>query len=432
MPPIISDVTLRNAKPQDKAYRLQVGGNCFLEVLTDGVKWWRMRYRRPQTGQQAILDLGFYRSELVEKQGTINGLANLSLNEAKSAAIEAKKLLKQGIDPQIYQEEQKAKADALHQATLRAQAYSFETIAREWHQHRRDSLQRWKSAKNAEKILHMLEVNLFPELGTLPISEVTAPLLLEVIQKVVNRGAVETAKKLNRWTTDIFRYAVLRKLVAHNEADNLKGEIPAPIRKNNPYLKSDEIGAFIREVEADTGGEIIKLAILLTLHCLTRTQETRFAQWSEFDLEAKIWHIPAERMKMKRAHTIPLTPQVLTLLERLKPFTGHQPYLFWNASIGKPFSENAMLQVLYRLGLKGKLTIHGLRATGSTVLNEAGFRADIIETALAHKEENAIRGAYNHAQYLEERRKMMCWWSDYLNGVEQGAQVIPIKTTKKV
>jgi integrase len=432
MPPIISDVVLRNAKPKDKAYRIQIGGNCFLEVLTDGVKWWRMRYRRPQTGQQAILDLGFYRSELVDRKGSVDGLTNLSLNEAKAEAIEAKKLLKRGIDPQDYREEQKARIEAERQASLRAQAHSFETITREWHTHRRDSLQRWKSSKNAEKILHMLEVNLFPDLGALHISEVTAPLLLETIQKVVNRGAVETAKKLNRWTVDIFRYAVLRKLVAHNEADNLRGEIPAPLRKNNPYLKSEEIGNFIRQVEADTGGEIIKLAILLTLHCLTRTQETRFAQWSEFDLEAKVWNLPAERMKMGRAHTIPLTPQVLTLLERLRPFTGDKHYLFWNAGIGKPFSENAMLQVLYRLGLKGKLTIHGLRATGSTVLNEAGFRSDIIETALAHKEENAIRAAYNHAQYVEERRKMMNWWSDYLNGVEQGAQVIPIKTTKKV
>jgi len=175
------------------------------------------------------------------------------------------------------------------------------------------------------------------------------------------------------------------------------------------------------------GGEIIKLAILLTLHCLTRTQETRFAQWSEFDLEAKLWRLTAERMKMKKPHAIPLTPQVIALLERLRPFTGHQPYLFWNSSIGKPFSENAMLQVLYRLGLKGKLTIHGLRGTGSTALNEAGFRADVIETALAHIEKNAVRAAYNHADYLEERRKMMHWWSDYLDGVEQGAQIIPIR-----
>jgi integrase len=385
-----------------------------------------MRYRRPQTGQQAILDLGFYRSELVERKGSVNGLTNLSLNEAKAEATEAKKLLKQGIDPQDYREEQKARIEAERQAALRAQANSFEAVTREWHIHRRDSLNRWKSAKNAEKILHMLEVNLFPDLGALPISAVTAPLLLETIQKVVNRGAVETAKKLNRWTVDIFSYAVLRHLVAHNEALNLKGEIPAPLRKNNPYLNSEEIGGFIRQVEADTGGEIVKIAILLTLHCLTRTQETRFAQWSEFDLEAKVWNLPAERMKMGRAHTIPLTPQVLTLLERLRPFTGDKHYLFWNAGIGKPFSENAMLQVLYRLGLKGELTIHGLRATGSTVLNESGFRSDIIEAALAHKEENAIRAAYNHAQYLEERRHMMQWWSDYLDGVEQGAQIIPI------
>lgn len=377
-----------------------------------------MRYLKAATKKPAIYTFGDY--------------PDIPLKAINELAKTVKSLVKQGIDPTAYREQQKLTTEVQRQATLRAQAHSFETITREWHTHRHDSLQRWKSAKNAEKILHMLEVNLFPDLGALHISAVTTPLLLETIQKVVNRGAVETAKKLNRWTVDIFRYAVLRKLVAHNEADNLRGEIPAPLRKNNPYLKSEEIGSFIRQVEADTGGEITKLAILLTLHCLTRTQETRFAQWSEFDLEAKVWSIPAERMKMGRAHTIPLTAQVLTLLERLRPFTGSKPYLFWNSSIGKPFSENAMLQVLYRLELKGKLTIHGLRATGSTVLNEAGFRSDIIETALAHKDDNAIRAAYNHAHYLEERRHMMHWWSDYLNGVEQGAQVIPIKVTKKV
>lgn len=410
-----SDVKLKSAKPQEKPYRIPVGENVYLDVLPNGRKVWRMRYLKPPEKKPAIYTFGDY--------------PDIPLKEINGLAKTVKELVKQGKDPTTYREQQKVKIEVERQATLRAQAHSFETIVRDWHQHRRDSLQRWKSAKNAEKILHMLEVNLFPELGALHISEVTAPLLLEVIQKVVNRGAVETAKKLNRWTTDIFRYAVLRKLVAHNEADNLKGEIPAPLRKNNPYLKSDEIGAFIRQVEADTGGEIIKLAILLTLHCLTRTQETRFAQWSEFDLEAKVWHLPAERMKMKRPHTIPLTHQAIEILERLKPFTGHQPYLFWNASIGKPFSENAMLQVLYRLGLKGKLTIHGLRATGSTVLNDARFDKDIIETALAHKEENASRWAYNHAVYLETRRRMMNWWSDYLDGVEQGAQVIPIYRT---
>lgn len=409
----VSDVKLKSAKPEAKPYRIPVGENVYLDVLPNGRKVWRMRYLKPPAKKPAIYTFGDY--------------PDIPLKEINGLAKTVKEQVKQGRDPTAYREQQKLKAEAEHQATLRAQAHSFETIAREWHQHRRESLKRWKSDKNAEKILHMLEVNLFADLGALPISEVTAPLLLETIQKVVNRGAIETAKKLNRWTVDIFRYAVLRKLVAHNEADNLKGELPTSTSKHNPYLKSDEIGAFIRQVEADTGGEIIRLAILLTLHCLTRTQETRFAQWSEFDLEAKVWHIPAERMKMKRAHTIPLTPQVLALLERLKPFTGHQSYLFWNASIGKPFSENAMLQVLYRLGYKGKLTIHGLRGTGSTALNEAGFRADIIETALAHIEKNAVRAAYNHADYLEERRKMMHWWSDYLEGVEQGAQIIPIR-----
>jgi len=414
----VSDVKLKSAKPEAKPYRIPVGENVYLDVLPNGRKVWRMRYLKPPEKKPAIYTFGDY--------------PDIPLKEINGLAKAVKELVKQGKDPTAYREQQKTKSEAEHQATLRAQAHSFETIIRDWHQHRRDVKGRWKSEKNAEEVLHTLAVNLFPDLGALHITEVTAPLLLETIQKVVKRGALETAHKLNRWLVDVFRYAALRKLVAHNEADNLKGELPTPISKNNPYLKSDEIGAFIRQVEADTSGEITKIAILLTLHCLTRTQETRFAQWSEFDLEAKLWRLTAERMKMKKPHAIPLTPQVIALLERLRPFTGHQPYLFWNSSIGKPFSENAMLQVLYRLGLKGKLTIHGLRATGSTVLNNARFDKDIIEEALAHQEANATRGAYNHADYLEERRKMMHWWSGFLDGEEQGAQVIPIHLNRSL
>lgn len=408
----VSDVKLKSAKAAEKPYRIPVGENVYLDVLPTGRKVWRLRYLKPKDKKPAIYTFGDY--------------PDIPLKAINDLAKDVKRIIKQGIDPTAYREAQRVQTEVDHQAQLRAQASSFESVARAWHANRRDVLKKW-SASNAERVINSLEKDVFPTLGALHMSEVTAPLLLEVIQKVIDRGALETAKKLNQRINSIFRYAVLRKLVAHNEADNLRDEIPTPERRHNPYLKSEQLGAFIRDVEADGCGELLKVAILLTLHCLTRTQETRFAQWSEFDLDANVWHIPAERMKMKRSHSIPLTPQVIALLERVKPFTSHKPYLFWNASIGKPFSENAMLQVLYRLGLKGKLTIHGLRATGSTVLNEAGFRADVIECALAHKEENAIRGAYNHAQYLEERRGMMAWWSDYLSALEAGAQVIPIK-----
>ncbi len=305
-------------------------------------------------------------------------------------------------------------------------ADSFESVARAWHKHRNETLKKWK-ASHADKIMVMLEADVFPAIGGLNIAEVTAPRLLDVVQVIIDRGALETAKKVNRYLNSIFRYAATRKLVAHNEADNLRDEIPTAKTKHNPHLTADELPAFIRAVNSDTSaGEVVKIAILLTLHTLTRTNEIRFAKWAEFDMQARLWTIPGERMKMKQTHAVPLSDQAMHLLERLKPFTGQYEYLFVTRGFGKPMSENAMLYAIKRLGYQGRLTIHGLRGTGSTILNEAGFRGEVIEMALAHKEKNAIRGAYNHAQYLTERHEMLQWYSDHLDALTAGVQIIPI------
>ena len=223
------------------------------------------------------------------------------------------------------------------------------------------------------------------------------------------------------------RYAVTRRLVRHNEADNLRDEIPTADRKHNPHLTAEQIPAFLRAIQSDeTAGDVVKIAILFTMRTLARTNETRFARWDEFDMEARTWTVPASRMKMKRTHVVPLPDQVIALLEKLQPLTGNREYLFFTRSSGKPISENAMLYLLYRIGYRGKLTVHGLRGTASTILNGAGFRGEWVETALAHKEKDAIRAAYNHAVYLEERREMLQWYSDHLDALAAGAQIIPI------
>lgn len=281
-------------------------------------------------------------------------------------------------------------------------------------------MQKWKPT-HAEKILVSLEADVFPHIGGVHIAEVDAPMLLDVLQKVIDRGAIETARKLNQRIRSILSYAAVRKMVRHNEADNLTGDLPTAERKHNPHLEAKQIPGFIRTIEADEGvGEVLKVAILFSLHTLARTNETRFARWEEFDLEARIWNIPADRMKMGKAHTVPLSNQVMELLERLRPFTGSGAYLFTARSTGRPISVNGMLQVLYRNGLKGTLTIHGLRGTGSTILNEVGFRRDAVEVALSHRDKNAIRAAYNHTDYLDERRIMMQWWSDFIDGAKTG------------
>ena len=326
-----------------------------------------------------------------------------------------------------HRESESLRREQERQRLLREQTNSFEVVARDWHRNRREVMAKWTEL-HADRIMRTLENDVFPVLGAVPIVEVSAPMVLDVINAVVSRGSVETAKKINQWVNAIFRYAVTRKLVPHNEAANIRDELPTAARRHNPHLTAAEIPAFIRAVEeSDQTGEVVRIAILFTLHTLARTGETRFAKWAEFDFDAALWSIPAERMKMKQPHVVPLSDQVLALLKALRPFTGHYDYLFVTRGFNRPVSENGMLYALYRLGYRGRLTIHGLRGTGSTVLNEAGFRAEVIETALAHKDRNAIRAAYNHADYLEERRAMLQWWSDYLTSTGQGADVVPIR-----
>ena len=408
----VPDTKLRNAKPQDKNYRIQIGGNTYLEVLTTGKKVWRMRYYHPTNKKPAIYTLGEY--------------PDLSQPRARNEAEAAKKLVKQGLDPTAYRKQERERLERERQTELRAQANSFESIARAWHKHRNETLQKWKPS-HAEKIMNLLEANVFPAIGGVHVEEITAPMLLDAVQAIIDRGAIETAKKVNRYLNAVLRYAVVRKLIKHNEADNLRDEIPTVTSRHNPHLNADELPVFIRAVETDTSmGEVVKVGILFTLLTLARTNETRFARWTEFDMGARLWTIPAERMKMRKAHIVPLSNQVVALLERLHQFTGRYDYLFVTCSNNRPMSENAMLYALYRLGYRGKLTIHGLRGTGSTLLNETGFRGEVIEMALAHREKNAIRGAYNHAQYLEERRQMLQWYADHLDALKVGAQVIPI------
>ena len=409
----VPDLKLRNAKPQEKDYRIQIGGNTYLDILTTGLKVWRMRYLRPPEKKPAILTLGYY--------------PEMGQPEVKQKAYDAKKLVKQGIDPFKYYQAQLEKIEAERQAQARKDSYSFERVAREWHKHRSETLKRWKPT-HSERIIKSLEVNIFPKIGAILVSDLTAPDILEAVQTVIDRGAIETAKKLNRRINSILSYAVTRRLVRYNEAANLREEIPSAVSKNNPYLVADELPDFMRVLcSGEHMGAVVRLAILFVMHTLVRTSEARFAKWSEFDFESRLWLIPADRMKMKVAHVVPLSNQVIEILQELKLYTGKYDYLFVTRGFNQPMSENAMIYALYRIGYAGRLTIHGLRATGSTLLNEVGFRPDVIEVALAHKDKNQVRVRYNHAQYLEERRKMLQWYSDYLDTLKDSEAVVPIK-----
>jgi integrase len=388
----LSDTAIRNAKPTAKPYKLSDEKGLFLLVKPSGGKWWRYKYRF--AGKEKLLALGTY--------------PNTSLADARKRHEKARKLLAEGIDPG--QEKQKAKRQliAKHQNT-------FETIAREWHKSR---IHKW-TTRHAEKLLRSLELHIFPSaVGTRPITEIRSSELLEVLQKVQEGGAVEPAHRLLQCCGQIFTYAIVTERAEQNPAANLRGALE-PIRRNNyAYLKADQLPEFLAKLEASDSELQTKLALKFLMLTFPRTGELRQAPWKEMNLEKAEWRIPPERMKMRDPHIVPLSRQAVNVLEELKELTGSFHFVFPNQH--KPrgcMSENTILFALYRMGYHSRATGHGFRSTASTILNEHGFHPDVIERQLAHCERNAVRAAYNHAQYLPERRKMMQWWADYLDAV---------------
>ena len=404
----VSDTTLRNAKPKAKRYRMSVGENVYLEIMPTGLKVFRTRYLKHEDGKPAIYTIGRY--------------PGIAQKEAREQAAIVKKLVSEGINPLDHKKKEQAAAKT--KRTIDGK--TFEAVARQWHTERFKA-GKWKDA-HAAKILTSFENDVFPAIGHLPIIDIDAPLLLEMMEPVVKRGAIETSKKLNQRIGAVFRFAIVRNIIKSNPADYIRDELPNVEVNHNPHLTPEQIPNFLDAIERSLARESTKIAILLTMHTLTRTSETRFAQWSEFDLDNQVWHIPGERMKTGKPHSIPLSSQVMKLLERLKEVTKTKGYLFTTTNPRKPMSENAMLNILYKAGYKGIITIHGLRGTASTILNEHKFRDDVVESALAHIDPNKIRAAYNHAQYFEERAVMMQHYSDYLDSLRIGANVISINS----
>lgn len=390
----LTNVVVTNAKPKDKPYKLTDGDGMYLYVQTNGKKYWRMQYRF--MGKQKMLAFGVY--------------PTISLKEAREKRDAARKQLAQGVDPSEAKKEQKI------QVTLNAEN-SFEVIAREWHENRKVL---W-TARYADHMLKRMEADIFPKLGKKPITDISAPELLMVLREIEKRGAIELAQRALQTCGQVFMYAIASCRAERNPAADLKGALKTPVKNNYSYLNAEELPDFLKAMEAYHGSLQVKLALKFLIITLSRTIEVRGALWSEIDFDKKEWRIPAERMKMRKPHIVPLSTQALDVIEQLKPLTGHYNHIFPNHSKPiKPMSENAILYAIYRMGYRGKATGHGFRHTGSTVLNEKGFRSDIIEVSLAHSDKDKIRGTYNHATYIEERRTMLQWWGDYLERAAAG------------
>jgi integrase len=391
-----------NATSNGKSIRkLHDGAGLYLWVYEDGRKYWRLRYWT--AGKEKSLSLGVY--------------PEIGLKEARVRRNDNRTLMGESIDPSV-----ERKARKLRQRL--AAENSFESVAREWYA---KQLHTWVP-KHADDVLRRFEINAFPFIGARPIAEIEAPELLEMSRKIEKRGAHDLAHRLMQACGQVFRYGIATGVCKRDVAADLRGALTPHVKKHQAAVRPEEVPALLRAIDtyAEQGDKQTMYALQLLALTFVRTNELIGAEWSEFDNGAALWIVPAARMKMGAEHIVPLSAQALAILAELKALAGNSRFVFPGRNRDKPISNNTMLFALYRLGYKGRMTGHGFRAVASTMLNEQGYRPDVIERQLAHCERDEVRGAYNRAEYLTERVKMMQAWSDYLDKIKAGAEVIPL------
>lgn len=401
----LSDITIRKAQPTDKQYKLTDAEGLYLLVTPKGGKYWRYDYRFD--GKRKTLAIGIY--------------PDVPLKLARERKLEARKLVADGIDPN---EMKKANKRSRQEAC----ANSFEIVAREW-------LVKYSTnwtEDHKERITRRLEKDVFPYIGSKPVELINAPELLTVVRRVENRGALDTAHRVLQNCGQVFRYAVATLRGSQDPSSALKGALPPVKQKHHASITdTKDIGGLLRAINDYEGHFITKCALRFLPYCFVRPKELRHAEWAEFDLEGSEWRIPAHKMKMRELHIVPLSNQAVEILKELQPLTGFGKYVFPSArSSQRPMSENTVNAALRRMGFtKDEMTGHGFRSMASTLLNEQGWNKDAIERQLAHSERDNVRAAYNYAEYLPERRKMMQTWADYLDALKNGASATNIRAT---
>jgi integrase len=401
----LNEMKIRNAKQQEKFYKMTDSDGLYLHVTEKGGKLWRFRYRF--SGKEKLLALGAYPA--------------LSLLDARQKRDEARRQLAHGIDPSAFRKAQKqSKTESTE---------TFEIIAREWHGRFKSN---W-SIGHAIKIMTRLEGDVFPYLGIRPIKEIKAPELLTVLRRVEGRGTFELAHRIRTICGQVFRYAVATGRAERDPAADLRGAL-SPVHTINraAITEPTKAGELLRAIEGYQGGFIVKCALKLAPLFFVRPGELRNAEWSEIDFENAEWNIPASKMKMKEPHLVPLSKQAIDILKELKEYTGSSRYVFPSGrTFDRPMSDNAILAALRRMGYeKSEMSGHGFRAMARTILDEVlQVRPDFIEHQLAHAVRDPNGRAYNRTAHLNERRKMMQKWADYLDELKQGAKVLPFRKT---
>lgn len=393
----LSDVKVKAAKPKEKDYILTDGNGLQMRVRTNGSKLWNFNYIQPVTKKRINMGLGTF--------------PEVSLAQARKRTVEARELVAQGLDP-------KEKRDAERHAKKAATEHTFENISAAWFELKKDSV----TPAYAEDIWRSLTLHVFPDLATTPISAITAPKVISLLRPLETKGSLETVKRLTQRLNEIMTYGVNSGLIHANPLSGIRSVFKKPKKKNMAALPPDELKELMVAIANASIKRTTRCLIEWQLHTMTRPAEAATSRWADIDFEKKIWTIPAERMKKRRIHIIPLTEQALALLEAIKPYSGHREYIFPADREPRTHCNSQTANMaLKRMGFEGRLVSHGMRSMASTILNEHGWDPELIEVALAHVDKDEVRSAYNRADYIERRRPMMAWWSEHIEQAATGS-----------
>ena len=406
----LTNTEVKQAKAKEKPYKLFDGAGLVLKVRVNGSKSWLFMYKKPFITKRAELVFGMYPS--------------ISLAEARELRAKANELLSKDIDPKEHKDE-------FNRQQQEKLSNTFEKIAASWLEIKKEKV----SADHAKDLWRSLEIHIFPSLGKHPISKITAPLTINVIKPIASKGSLETVKRLTTRLNEIMNHAVNIGHIHANPLTGIKAAFKEPKKNNMPTITPDQLPELMKTISYASIKIVTRCLIEWQLHTMVRPSEAAGAKWSEIDLENNLWVIPAERMKKKREHAVPLTKQTIEILDRLQPISGHREYIFpADRDPKKHANESTANAALKRMGYHKKLVAHGMRSLASTTLNDKGFDGDVIESALAHIDRNEVRRAYNRAEYIERRQVLMAWWSEHIEQAANGktSSITNIKHLKAV
>lgn len=389
----LTDTQLKTAKVKDKDYVLSDGNGLQFKFRANGSRLWNFNYYHPHTKKRINMGLGTY--------------PTVSLKQARKLTNEARELLAQHIDPK----EERDKQFQLQQASTNN---TLMNVASMWFEVKKSTV----TASYADDIWRSFELHAFPLLSSTPISQISAPKVINVLKPLEAKGSLETVKRVIQRLNEVMTFAVNTGIIASNPLSGIKASFKKPKKENLLALTPQELPELLEAVSEASIKKVTRYLLLWQLHTMTRPNEAAKAEWQEIDWDNNLWVIPSDKMKKRKEHIIPLTKQTLNLLEKIKPISGHGPYIFPSDRNPKTHCNTQTVNMaIKRMGFAGRLVSHGFRSIASTTLNEQGFDRDVIEATLAHVDKNEVRRAYNRSDYLDKRRGLMAWWSEHICNV---------------